>query len=400
MKTTTKENSNDLKITVTLTPDEMQTYLEMAAQQHNIDGFRPGKAPYKTVEENIGAQRLWGEAGQIAIDDNYPKAIKDLKIVSRPEIDIEKLAPGNDFVFTISVTVLPKFDLPDYKKIAQETQKEKKEVKATEEDSNLLIEELRKTRVKTKYVMRPAKEGDEVVLDIKGDDGLNKENFPVVIDEKRMEKEFFTALLGVKEADEKKVGPFNIKVKGVYERELPEVNDEFAKSLGGFKDVDDLKAKIKENIQLEKEAKEKERIRLLIMENIRKASKFETPPALIERELNGMIEEMKSRFPEGGYEKWLADNKKTEEDLKKDWHKKAEERVAIGIIFYELGEKEGIEATQKEIDEEANLYLKKYANTEEAKKAIQPEQLRLYCEDIIKNRKIMNLLENNESNLE
>ena len=133
-----------------------------------------------------------------------------------------------------------------------------------------------------------------------------------------------------------------MKALAVNERELPELNDDFARSIGDFpKGVEDLKNKIKENIFIEKENREKERLRIKVMEEISKDSLIEVPDVLIDREINNMLNEFKERFLQKGnsFEDYLKSINKTEEEIKKEWESWAEKRIIISLILQEIAKK-------------------------------------------------------------
>ncbi len=407
------------EIEVTVLPEDMDKYLEKAAKtlssEIEIKGFRPGKAPLNIIKETVGEERLWHEACHEAINGTYPEIIEKEKIdiISAPEVEIVKMTPNEPLIYKASVSVIPEVTLPDYKAKAKKIIGEKKKIEVDSKEIDQAIDSIKKSRAKTVKVNREAKNGDEVVINFQGkidgteQEGLKGEKMPIALGETKFIEGFEDALLGMKEGEKKnftvkvpftkdseKDVEFDVEIIAVNEKELPEIDDEFAKSLGDFSDLNDLKGKIKENVLLEKESKENERIRIKIIESISEDTSVEIPDVLIKRETENMLEEFKTQFSQSGgsFEDYLAKSGKTEDQIKEEWKKQAEKRIMASLVLQEIANKEDIKAEEEELEEQVTAYLNRIGD-ESAIKNINQEQLKTYMKDIIRNDKVFKMLE-------
>ena len=167
------------------------------------------------------------------------------------------------------------------------------------------------------------------------------------------------------------------------------MNDEFAKSLGQFESVDDLKNKIKANLMAEKSRQAKDKKRLSIMEEIIAQTKIDLPKTLVEGELNKLAYEMRGQLESMGlkYEDYLSHLKKTEEDLRKDWEPEAIKRGKFGLILTAIAEAEKITADDQELAKETSHILKQYQDAD-------PARVRAYAGNMIQNEMVFKFLEN------
>ncbi len=396
----------EIKITVSL--DEMQGYLEKAAEEVAVKGFRPGKAPLKVVRETVGEEKIWHEAIHLAINQTYFQLIKDEKIevISSPEVEILSDKVNEALVYKATVPVIPEISLPDYKEKAKKVTAKKKEVKIESKEIDEALSMIQKSRAKTVKVSRKSKTGDEVVVDFQAkidgvpQEGLKGEKAPIILGDKRFIKGFEEELVDLEEGDEKsftikvpfsegqeKDVEFDVKVISVNERELSELTDDFAKSLGEFSGIDDLKEKIGENIKEEKTRRENEVTRGKIMESIIEDLKIEIPEIMISREAENILAEFKSQFTQTrSFENYLKENNKTEEEMKRDWREQAEKRIKVSLLLREIADKEKIVATQEEVEQEVNHYLTH-------NKDLDRDRLTSYLQDLIRNNKVFKMLE-------
>jgi len=183
--------------------------------------------------------------------------------------------------------------------------------------------------------------------------------------------------------------------KNAKEGEPLKIDDEFAQSLGNFKDLEDLKKNIKEGLQMEKEQKETEKWRIELLEKIMEKIKWDLPEILVETEIQKMIEELKVRLEEMNlpYDKYLEQIKKTEKDLEKDLRETAEKRVKIGLILREIALKEKISVSEEEVQKRTEKIISQIYD-ENLKEKINPEQLKEFVVNLIENEKVFSFLEN------
>jgi len=304
-------------------------------------------------------------------------------------------------------------ELAQYKGIA--IKKNNSKVEKEEIDNSL--DYLQKSRAKLITVNKPAKTGNRMEIDfevrkagVKIENGTSK-NHPLILGEKRFIPGFEDNLEGLSAGEEKEFCiqvPQNwpdkrvadshlnckVKVNLGQERTLTEINEEFAKSLGLFENLESLRRSIGNGLLEEKELKEKQRIQIELIEKIAKDSKITVPAVLIDEEVEKMIAEFKFSITGLGldFQNYLNEIKKTTDELKKEWRQQAEDRVRINICLKAIAEKEKIEIEDREIEDKINEELKQYTSINEAKKDIDLKALREYTKDVLRNEKVLGLL--------
>jgi trigger factor len=412
------KEKNKKEIKVTLSPQEVSEHIhkviKMISSETHIDGFRPGMAPKEIIEEKVGKERIWQESCNEALKKTYLEIIEknNFFIVAPPEVKIESMLLDQNFSYQITLTLMPEINLPDYKKIAKEKVKKKKEIEVTDQEVSRTLEEIQKSRAKIKAVDRESRKKDDVLINFQGSinsvpqEGLKAEKMPFVLGEQRFIEGFEDYLINVKQGDVKEFSlemdvpetsgkqkiDFKVEILSVREREIPELNDDFAKSLGDFSGLQDLEKKIKENIKLDKEHREKEKIRVEIVEAINNKLSVEIPESMIDQETENMLNDFNQYVSASGMslEDYLKKTNKTEQEIKKEWRDKAKKRISISLILSEIARKENIEISEQEIEQEANNYLKNIASKQDAPDI---EKLKLYIKDIVQNEKVFKLLE-------
>lgn len=303
-----------------------------------VDGFREGKVPENILVEKLGEMRILNEMAELALQSAYPQMMEDNKIdaIGAPQVAITKLAPNNPLEFKITIVVMPDITLPDYKKIAKkEMVKKEEEIKVTDEEVKKTIEQLQQ------------QQKQQLAMD-KGE--------------------------GIKSGDEKE--------------NLPEVNDEFVKKIGDFKDVADFKIKLKENVLKEKTRKAKEKKRLAILDAIAKDTKMDIPEILVEAELRKMIAQMKDDIGKMGlqFDKYLEHIKKTEDDLRKEWRTDAENRVRTQMVLNKLSLVEKINPNEDEVKKNTDTIVEQF---KDAKR----ENVEIYVKMMVTNEEVFKFLE-------
>ena len=279
---------------------------------------------------------------------------------------------------------------------------------------------LQESRAKLITVKRGAKKGDRVEIDfitrlgnVKIENGESK-NHPLIIGEGRFVKGFEEHLVGMEENQTKnfnldfpqdyykkdlagkKIG-FEVKMNLIQERQMSAIDDEFAKSLGGFKDLENLKKSVREGILSEKKEKEKEKRRQKIMEKLVQESEMELPDVLVEQETEKMFREFEMNVKKMGLEpdKYLEKLGKAADELKKEWRGQAEKKIKGALALKEIAEKEKIEISGEELEKETNKILKNISSANQAKKDIDLEDLKNYTKDVLMNEKVFEMIENN-----
>ncbi len=294
----------------------------------------------------------------------------------------------------------------------------KKDLKVSKEELEKSLEYLIQSRAKIITVNKPAKKGNGVEIDfevrhgnIKIEDGISK-NHPLILGEGRFLPGFEERLEGMKSGEEKEFSlkvpenwpdkriadkslDFKVKMNLVQEREIPALNDEFARSLGNFESLSVLRKDIEDGLLREKELKEKQRIRLELIETVAQNSKMEIPDVLVNQELEVMEKELKFTIESLGldFEKYLSEIKKTRDDLKKDWLAQAGKRIKIAACLRAIADKENIQISEEELTERINQDLKDYQSIEEIEKNIDLNALREYTREVLRNEKVFGLIE-------
>lgn len=420
MKFNTKKIDGKIEISVEISKESVESYFKIAAEQLSKDmkvkGFRPGKVPVDIVEKEIGSEKLYGEAANVAIQRTLPGIIKDeeLEVIGQPDIVVKKIVKNQEIEYMVTFQLMPEVDLGEYKGLKAI----KKEIKIDDSEIEKSIKYLLNSRTKFITVNREAKKVDKVEVDfeikhdnVKIEDGESK-NHPLVLGESNFLPGFEEKLEKMKADDEKEFSlkipkdwkdkriagkelDFKVKMKLVQEREIPELNDEFAKSLGTFKSVKELKDSIKQGILTEKEVREKERIRLELIEKVVDNTKLDIPDVLIDQEVQKMEIDLRNSINSMGldFDTYLKQLNKKIEDIKEEWKEQAEKRVKIGLCLREIIKKENINVDDKEIEEKINQDLKQYPNVEEVRKNIDMNQLKEYTKNILLNEKTFELLE-------
>lgn len=303
------------------------------SNETEIDGFRKGSAPEKIIVQKFGEMAVLEKTSYRAIYNVIPLILASEKInaLTFPNITVTKIAEGNPVEFKMSVIAMPEFSLPDYKSIAKSVAKES-DTEVTEKEIDDYIDYIRKQRAQ-----------------------------------------------GVAMSEGKKIDE-NL--------ELPTFDDEFVKTLGDFKTVDEFKTKLKENMTEEKKLRNIETRRVKIIESIIEKVSEEVPAPLVEQEQERMFARFKhdiERFKMKP-EDYLAQIKKTEEELKKEWHTDAVKRVKMNLILPQIAEAEKIKVDEKEIEHELHHLKEHDPNINEL-------HARSYVETVLTNEAVFKFLE-------
>lgn len=406
---------------------QWEKYLDGAAEEASkeikIPGFRPGKAPRKMVEQKVGSAVLLNNAAEIAVQKSYIDYVtkEKLEVIGSPEIEIKTVAEGEDLEYVARAAVMPEVKVDEkYKKsiakINQGYNNKKTEVSA--EELQLELEKLANSRAKLVTVRRDAQKNDSVEVDfavfvggVPIENGRSK-NHPVVIGKEVFIPGFEDNLVGLREGEEKefeldfptdyhkqnlqgKKATFKVKVNLVQERQVPEINDEFAKSLGNFADLEALRKNMREGMEHEQAHKMNESKRNEYVEKLIENTEVEIPEILIHEEIHKMMHEFEQQIQSMGLEmdQYLGQIKKKKDELEKDWEPNAIKRVKSTMALNNIVKAEQIVLTSKEIEEEMNKTLQYYKNTKDFAKNIDMKRLYNYTKGVLENERAFELLE-------
>ncbi len=341
-----KLEKSQVEITGAIKADDFSSFRKKALQNINdevtIDGFRKGKVPENVLVAKVGEMMILEEMAELALSQGYPEIVINEKIdaLGRPEISITKIATGNPLEFKIVTTVIPEIKLGDYKKIAKEENKKTAEaVEISEKEIEDAILRIRQSRA-----------------DHSGHDHSKM----------------------TPEEHEKAVND-----------SLPEVTEDFIKSLGDFKDMADFREKIKLSLLEDKKSLAQEKKRIALSDKIVEATEIEIAEILIESELRRIeaqfsddIERMNVKL-----EDYLKHAKKSIEEIRTEWRPHAEKKAKLQIILNEIAKIEKIIPDAKEIEEEVNQIVAHYKDADR-------ERATVYAETVLTNEKVYKFLEN------
>ncbi|KZE57361.1 trigger factor [Bacillus velezensis] len=384
-----KQEGNEGVLTVEVDADTFKTALDDAfkkvVKQVSIPGFRKGKVPRGLFEQRFGVEALYQDALDILLPVEYPKAVEEAGIepVDRPEIDVEKIEKGESLIFTAKVTVKPEVKLGDYKGLGIE----KDDTAITDEDVQNELKALQERQAELVVKEEGAVEnGDTVVLDFEGFvdgeafEGGKAENYSLEVGSGSFIPGFEEQLTGLEAGAEKDVevtfpeeyhaeelagkpAVFKVKIHEIKAKELPELNDEFAKDIDEeVETLAELTEKTKKRLE---EAKENEADAKLREELVLKASEnaeADVPQAMIDTELDRMLKEFEQRLQMQGMnlELYTQFSGQDENALKEQMKEDAAKRVKSNLTLEAIAQAENLEVTDEEVEAELTKMAEAY----------------------------------------
>lgn len=411
---------SEIELTVELPFDEFKPYIKQGAEKVSreikIEGFRPGKVPYEILKQKIGEMAILEEAARIAINKTLETAIKDSitgQPVGQPQINITKLAPDNPMEYKAVLAILPEIKLGDYKNAKVKLEK----TEVTDKEVEKMINDLREMQVKEIIADREIKDGDKAVVDIEmfldkvPVEGGQGKGTGIIIGKGYIVPGFGKKLIGGRKGEVRefslpypedhhqrnlagKLVEFRVKIKEVYERQLPEINREFAKSFGS-NSVDGLKENIKKGLAAEKQRKAGQKAEIEMLDKIIEKTKFgDMPEILIRNEAENMIAELEAAVAgQGGkFEDYLSHLNKTRDRLALDLLPDAVKRVKTSLLIREVALAEKINAEDGEIDKEIEHILDHYKDSKGIEEKVKSPAHREYLRNLIGGRKVIDKL--------
>ncbi len=387
MKSTTEKiEGSRVVLSIETDNEEMEKSMEKAyrrlAAKTAVPGFRKGKAPRPMLERYLGREALMEEAANLLLVETYDKAIEEHKVeaIARPEVEVIQVEPLS---FKATVPVRPTVELGDYHDIKFVPE----QVEITEEEVNEALERLRNMRSTWEPVEREAKIDDLLNIDVEGtaqDKVVVSEKggwyvisanpdapFPGFSKElegaKKAEERAFTLKLpeGFKESAGQDC-VFKVKVNEVKQKNLPTLDDEFAKSLGkGVDTLDVLKERIKSDLKSAKERMARGRLEDKAIDALVAISRLEYPDIMVQNEIDHLVEERRQyQGGEGSLEDYLKNAKKTEEEFRNELKPAAEGVIKRSLVLAKLGELEKVEVSAADIDAEIERVVQNSSNDE------------------------------------
>ena len=418
--TVEKLSSNQVKLTVTVSAQDFEQAMNAAygklKGRLTVPGFRKGKAPRKIIENYYGAGVLVEEAFNTVLPDSYDKAVEEtgIKPVAQPEIDLENIGAGEDCVYTATVYVRPEVTLGEYKGIAVPAAKW--EVKPEQIQAEIDRAAERVSRM-VEVTDRAAQNGDSTNINYAGTvDGVafaggTAENQNLVLGSGMFIPGFEDQVVGMNIGEERdinvtfpeeyqakelagKAAVFHVKLNSISYKEMPEINDDFAKDVSEFDTLDEYKADIEKRIgEQEKNAAEQNRTDKII-EKVCENATVDIPQPMVERAIDQRVNEMNMRMSYQGLkmEDFLKYTGQTMEQLRQTYADAARKQVLAEVVLDAIRTAEGIDATAEEVDAEIAKYAESAEKSVEDIKATLSAGDMEYFTEMVKTQKTIDLV--------
>lgn len=409
MSTVEKVDKNVVSFEFTVSADEFEKGVEKAYRKNvgkiNIQGFRKGKAPRKIIERYYGAEIFYEDAVNIVLPDAYDNAVKENNIfpVDQPEIDIKgEIEKGKDITFTAKVTVKPEFELGEYKGVKAQ----KVTSRVLKKDIEAELEKKREMNSRMVPVEDRSIEKDDVAnIDFEGFcdgvpfDGGKGEGFDLTIGSGQFIPGFEEQLIGKNIGDEVDVNVtfpeeyhaeelkgkpalFKVKINSIKVKELPELDDEFAKDVSEFDTLEDLKKDIKENLSKAGKENAAHKTEENVINAVCDATEIDIPDAMINSQIDKMLRDfdMNMRYQGLNLEQYLKYTGMTVDKMRAQFKDDAAKNVKTSLVLEKICEAEGIDASEDEINKEYESMaesngmkiedIKKYVSEDDVKETI------------------------------
>ncbi len=421
VKVTTKSNSvveieiSADKASLKKAKDET---LKQLQPEVSAPGFRKGKAPLNVVEKQVDEEYYKSQYLDNALSLTYSQAVQDNKLrpISNPKVEIKKFVPYETLEFKVTIDVVPPIKLTDYKKIR--VKPESPEV--TDKDVADVIENLRKRGAKKAEVDRKAKEGDEVMIDFSGVDdkgepvsGAKGQDYPLALGSDTFIPGFEDNVVGLKKDDTKtfdlvfpkdyqhkpladKKVTFTVVVKAVKEVKEDEVNDEFAKSVGPFESLKQLKEDIKKQLKDQKAQEANDIFKNKVVEQLVVNSDIDAPETLVQEQVEGLVQEFKQNLIYRGitFEQHVKESGLSEEEfMTQNFGERAENQVKAGLALSEVANKEKLEVSDEDIEIRLQLLKNQYKNEEMVKQLEGDQAKRQIASNLLTEKTVDKLVE-------
>ena len=383
-----KLEKNMAKLTVEVSAEDFEKAIQGAYLKQknriNIPGFRKGKAPRVMIEKMYGAGIFYEDAANALIPEAYSNAVDECQetIVSRPSIEVVQIEKGKPFIFTAEVALKPEVTLGEYKGL----EVPKSDLEATEEE---IAGELRKEQENNSRIIdvddRAVADGDKVTLDFEGFvdgeafEGGKGTDYPLTIGSGSFIPGFEEQLVGAEIGVEKEVNVtfpenyqakelagkaavFKCTVKKIEMKELPELNDEFAKDVSEFDTLEEYKADIKKNLEEKKaDAAKRAKEDAAVDKAIENAS-MEIPDAMLETQVDQMLEDFSRRIQAQGLsiEQYMQFTGATPDAMREQMKPQAMKRIQSRLVLEKIAEAENIQITDERLDEEISKIAEMY----------------------------------------
>lgn len=416
------KNANEVKVEITVEAQKFEDAIKKvyfkSAKYFNIPGFRKGKAPMQIVEKYYGKEIFYEDAFNEVAGEALEEAVKEnnLEIVSRPDIEVTQIEKGKDLIFEAIMQTKPEAELGKYKGI----EIKKIEYNVSDEDIEHELGHMQEHNSRMISIEdRPVESGDIATIDFEGFvdgkafeggkaeghdleigsntfiPGFEDQVIGMKIDEEKdikvtFPKEYFSKDLAGKEAI------FKVKVHEIKKKELPELDDEFAKDVSEFDTLKELKEDIKAKQQKQNDERAKYETQDAVIKAVCENIKVEIPSGMVEMEIDNMLKDIEQRLSYQGLklERYLQMMGKKEEDMRKEYEPQAIEGIKSRLALEAVIKAEKIEASDKEIDEKIKEMAKNYGK-ENDEEFMKNENVRNYIKQGIESEKAIDFLVEN-----
>ena len=405
------EVKNMVKLVIEASAEEFEAGLNAAYNKNknkiSVPGFRKGKAPRKMIEQLYGSQIFFEDAANEIIPDAYADAAKEsgLDIVSQPKVSIEQLEAGKPFIFAAEVAVRPEVELGEYKGV----EVTKADAEVTDAD---VEEELKKVQDQNSRTVsvedRAVKDGDMTVIDFEGFidgeafDGGKGENYPLTIGSHSFIDTFEEQMIGMNIGEEKelnvtfpeeyhaenlkgKPATFKVTVKEIKEKQLPELDDDFAQDVSDFDTLAEYKDDLKKKIAERKESEAKAKKESEAIEKVVEAAKMDIPQAMIDTQVNRMLEDFAMRLQQQGLsvEQYFQYTGMTADKIMEEMKPEAVKRIKNSLVLEAVAKAENIEVSEEEFEAELQKMADMYKmEIEKIKEFMQDAEAKQMKDDI------------------
>lgn len=397
-----KLEKNMAKLIIEVSAQELEKALQNAFLKNknkiSIPGFRKGKVPRQMVEKMYGPEIFYEDAANELIPDAYEKAVEECgeDIVSSPSIEVTQIKKGEPFIFTAEVALKPEVKLGKYKGVAVD----KADLNVTDEEVDAEVNKERENNARNIEVTdRPVKDGDMTVLDFEGFvdgvafEGGKGENYPLTIGSGAFIPGFEAQLVGAEINKETEVNVtfpedyqaedlrgkaavFKCTIKEIKEKELPELDDEFAGEVSEFDTLEEYKVDVKAKLTEKKEKDAKEAKEAAVIEAIVNDSDMEIPDAMVETQQRQMMDEFAQRIQMQGLsmEQYLQFTGASYERMIEQVKPQAEKRIKSRLVLEAIAKAENIEASEEDYEQELKAMAEAYQMEVDKVKEMLPEK--------------------------
>ena len=421
VKVENTENKNEVKLSFVVEAEKfdeaMKKVYAKTAKYFTIPGFRKGKAPMNMVEKQYGTEIFHEDTFNELVPEIYETAIKEnnIQVVSNPDIDITQIGKGKDLIFTAIVQIKPEVKLGKYKGI------ELKKIEYNVSDHDIEHELGHMAEHNARLVSiedRPVEKGDITVIDFEGSidgvpfEGGKAEKHELEIGSNTFIPGFEDQIVGMKLEEEKditvtfpedyfskelagKPAVFKVKLHEIKKKELPKIDDEFAKDVSEFETLAELKNSIKERMQKANEEKAKYEMEDAALKAVCDNVEIDIPSGKIDAEIDNMMKDIEQRLQYQGLTlaQYFTLSGKTEAQVREEMKEQAEKAVKSRLVIEAIIKAEDIKPEEKEVEEKLKEMAKNYGKTEE--EMSKNEYIKEYIENNMKVEKAIEFIVNN-----